>query len=205
MDKKGAVIPQFKQNLPGYEWVKSFLKRHKNLSCRISKNIKKVRAEISKKVIENYMENLKDVVKDIPCTNVWNYDETNLSDDPGNRKVICKRGSKYIENICNSLKSSTSLMFCGSTTGELIPPYVVYRAEHMWSTWVENGPKGARYNRSKNGWFDAACFEDWFEFHFLPAIRQLSGPFVLIGDNLSSHISKTVLELSHAHNVRFVC
>lgn len=75
----------------------------------------------------------------------------------------------------------------------------------MWSTWVENGPEGARYNWSKNGWFDAACFKDWFEFHFLPAIRQLSGPVVLIGDNLSSHISKTVLELSHAQNVRFVC
>lgn len=96
LDKKGAVIPQFKQNLPGYEWVKSFLKRYKNLSCRISKNIKKVRAEISKEVIENYMENLKDVVKDIPSTNVWNYNETNLSDDPGNQKVICKRGSKIL-------------------------------------------------------------------------------------------------------------
>lgn len=48
LDKKGAVIPQFKQNLPGYEWVKSFLKRHKNLSCCISKNIKKVRAEIKR-------------------------------------------------------------------------------------------------------------------------------------------------------------
>lgn len=205
LDRKGVVVPQFKQNFPGYEWTKSFLKRHENLSFRVSKNIKKVRAEVNAEVIENYMDNLKDVLQGIPATHVWNYDETNLSDDPGNRKVICKRGTKYVENICNSTKASTSLMICGSASGDIIPPYVVYRAENIWTTWTENGPDGARYNRSKNGWFDTLCFEDWFESHFLRYARKLTGPIVLIGDNLSSHISKHVLELCETHNVRFVC
>lgn len=139
---------------------------------------------------------------------IWNYDETNLSDDPGQKKVICKRGTKYLENICNTSKSSTSLMFCGNAEGRLLAPYVAYKADHMWSTWTENGPEQARYNQSKSSWFDANCFEDWFERQFLPEIRRGKQPeesAVLIGDNLSSHISYRVLELCEQHNIQFVC
>nr|CAH7717026.1 unnamed protein product [Callosobruchus chinensis] len=205
LDKKGIYIDKFKQNLPGYEWVKAFLKRHPNLTRRMSSNIKKVRAKINAEDIEIYMENLNQVVKDVPFTHIWNYDETNLTDDPGSKKVICKRGAKYVENICNHSKSAVSLMFCGNAAGKILPPYIVYKAENMWSTWTENGPEGARYNRSKSGWFDTACFEDWFESTFLPNIRTLDGPKVIIGDNLSSHISLNVLKLCEEQNVRFVC
>lgn len=205
LDKKGVHICQFKNNLPGYEWTKAFLKRHENLTRRISSNIKKVRAEVDASLIENYMDNLKEEVKDVPPTNIFNYDETNLTDDPGNKKVICKRGAKYVENICNFSKSATSIMMAGNAAGDLLSPYVVYKAEHMWSTWTENGPKGTRYNRSKSGWFDAVCFEDWFQSTFLPGVKNLDGPKVIIGDNLSSHISLHVLKLCEDNNIRFVC
>lgn len=69
-------MPQFKQNLPGFEWTKSFLIRHQ-LSSRMSKNIKKVRAELNTEIIEEYMANLKDVLPNIPKTHTWIYDETN--------------------------------------------------------------------------------------------------------------------------------
>lgn len=205
LDKKGAVVHRFKENIPGYEWTKSFLKRHHNLSVRISSNIKKARAQVGATEINNYMDNLSVAIKDIPPSRIWNYDETNLSDDPGNKKVICKRGAKYVEKICNFSKSSTSIMFCGNANGKCLAPYIVYKSEHIWSTWTENGPEHARYNRSKSGWFDSTCFEDWFEAHFLPEVRHENGPIVLIGDNLSSHISIRVLQLCQQHNIRFVC
>lgn len=50
------------------------------------------------------------------------------------------------------------VMVCGSAAGELAPIYVNYKAEKMWSTWTENGPPGARYNRTKSGWFDHKIF-----------------------------------------------
>lgn len=205
LDKKGSIIAKFKDNLPGSDWAKGFLKRHPELSTRVSKNIKKVRAQVSAEVIEDYMENLAKELKDVPPSQIFNYDETNLTDDPGNKRVICKRGSKYVENICNSSKSSTSVMFCGNAEGLCLPPYVVYRAEHLWSTWTENGPQNTRYNRTKSGWFDSNTFEDWFESLFLPSVKDLPGPTVMIGDNLSSHINTRVLELCERHNIRFLC
>lgn len=63
-------------------------------------------------------------------------------------------------------------MFCGNAAGQSIPPYVIYKSEHLWSTWAENGPVGTRYNRSKNGWIDMAIFEEWFTTHLLPVLKK---------------------------------
>ena len=87
----------------------------------------------------------------MPPENIYNYDETNLTDAPGSKRIIAKRGSKYPERVINATKAATSLMFCGNAAGETVPPYVVYKAESMWSTWTEGGVTGCRYNRTKSG------------------------------------------------------
>lgn len=101
-------------------------------------------------------------------------------------------------------KTSNS-MFAGTASGELLPPYVVYRAENLWDTWTLGGPPGTHYNRSKSGWFDGSCFTDWFRSIALSYLRKLDGTKVVIEDNLSSHFSQEVLELCQLHNVKFVC
>lgn len=113
--------------------------------------------------MNEFFTNLKETLQDengipIPPERIFNYDETNLADDPGTKKCIFKRGVRYPERICDSSKSSTSIMFSGSADGQMLPAYVVYKAENLWSTWTECGPKNTRYNRSKRGWFDLTCF-----------------------------------------------
>lgn len=96
-------------------------------------------------------------------------------------------------------------MFCRNAASTCLPPYVVYSAEHMWPTWTENNPDGARYNRTKNGWFDSVCFEDWFQSIFIPFVKDLEGEKIIIEDNLSSHININVLRLCDLHKVKFAC
>ncbi len=89
----------------------------------------------------------------VPPENIWNYDETNLTDDPGAKKAIFKRGVKYAEQIRNHSKSAISMMFCENAAGDMVPPYIVFKAENLWKGWCLNGPKGSRYNTSPSGWF----------------------------------------------------
>lgn len=126
-------------------------------------NIKISRAAISPEVINEYFDNLEVELKDVPAGNIVNYDETNLSDDPGRKKVITRRGCKYPERVMNSTKSSVSVMFAAAGDGNMLSPYVVYKALHLYQSWTENGPKNSPYNRTKSGWFDAFCFQDWVE------------------------------------------
>ncbi|XP_065651325.1 uncharacterized protein LOC136079514 [Hydra vulgaris] len=94
-------------------------------------------------------------------------------------------------------------MFCCNANGELLPPYVVYKSESLWNTWMEHGPPKARYNRS-SGWFDSTCFEDWFFSLLLPRLKKAQGRSVIIGDNVSSHLSIAVLDACQSSNIGFV-
>ena len=88
-------------------------------------------------------------------SNFLSCDETNCSEDPGTKKMLFRRGCKYPKCIMNSSKGSISIMFAGSASGRLLPPYVAYKSTHLWQSWTEGGPPGARFGRTKTGWFDA--------------------------------------------------
>lgn len=54
----------------------------------------------------------------------------------------------------NTTKSGITVMFSGTASGTLLPPYVMYKSENMWDTWRQGGPKGSSFNRSQSGWFE---------------------------------------------------
>lgn len=75
-------------------------------------NIKRSRAALNNDIIHEYFDNLSQTLEGIPLSNIINYDETNLSDDPRRKKVICKRGTKYPERVMNQSKSATISYVC---------------------------------------------------------------------------------------------
>lgn len=206
LDRRGKKVKRFgRSNMPGKEWAHSFLTRHNDvLAVRLCQNIKRFRAAVSRETINQYFDNLAISLEGIPLSHIINYDETNLTDDPGRRKIITKRGTRYPERIINSTKSSISIMFAACADGTLLPPYTVYKSKHLHESWRIGGPKGARFNRSPSGWFDSLCFDDWVKSIALPYFSKLSGPKVLIGDNLSSHFSTDSIKLCKENNIRFV-
>jgi hypothetical protein len=82
---------------------------------------------------------------------------------------------------------------------------VVYKALNVYTSWCERGPKGAIYSSSKSGWFDSFQFEKWFFDLMLPHLKKLPGKKMLVGDNLSSHISSSVIQACKANQIEFVC
>ena len=169
LEKSNRTVKRFKNNIPGEDWAKSFLKRHRDkIGPRTCQNIQTSRAEMKRDDFIKYFENSKDVLENVPPENILNYDETNLSDDAGNEKLIFKRGVKYPERIQNYTKGNISLMFCGTAAGELLEPYAVYKAVNLRNSWTTRGPPRTRYNRAKSGWYDAVCFNDWFRTVVLP-------------------------------------
>lgn len=204
LNKCGKREKRFVENLPGIDWFKSFLLRHHNLTIKLAENTKRVRAALSYEVVERYFSHLQQSVDGTPASNIINYDETNFSDDPGAAKVVVRRGSKHAHRIIDTSKSSTSVMFAVAGDGTLLPPYVVYKAKHLYPGWTEGGFTGSRYNRTTNGWFDGEAFEDWFLTIALPYLRALDGPKVMIGDNLTSHLTVSVVQQCENNNIKFV-
>lgn len=99
LNRKGRVEKRFQDNRPGLEWVRSFLNRNKELTVRMRENVKRARAAVSRSTVTDYFNNLEVSLNGVPHTNIINYDETNFCDDPGQEKVIVKRGTRHPERI----------------------------------------------------------------------------------------------------------
>ena len=205
LNKKGVSEPRFKDNWPGKDWLSSFIKRN-NLTKRISDNVKPSRAEITRETVNEFFKNLDETYGEgeLSPSCIFNYDETNVTDEPNSKSVIVQRGLRRVERKVDHSKSSVSIMFAGSADGKFLPPFVVYKAQNVYEGWTKNGPDGTGYDCSKSGWFDQRTFERWFFEIFLPYAQSLDGKKILIGDNLSSHFSIEVVQACDEYDIAFV-
>ena len=204
-DSAGLTHLKFANNMPGNDWVYSFIRRN-NLTKRVADNVRAARAEVTEALINDYFNNAEKWIKDLTPDRIYNYDETNMTDDPGSKTVVCRRGRSRVEIKSNHSKSSVSVMFCGNAAGEYVPPMVVYKAQNLYESWTQGGPNNTVYAVTPSGWFDAATFETWFFKQFLPATQhQRDGPIALIGDNLGAHFSPGVIEECIENKVIFLC
>ena len=183
------------------------LKRHKDYTNRLTFNIKRARAAVDEKVLCEYVEHLEKELEEIPPSNLWNFDETCLVNNPGRLKCIMKRGTRYPEQVVNHIKAGVSIMFSGNAEGKfLLPSSCVYKSTSViMNSWVRGAPPGTKFNRIKTGWFDEGTFECFFNDILLPRLKKQEGAHAMIGDKLSSHISESVVSKCETHNVKFIC
>lgn len=205
LDKRCVVHKRFTDNLPGNDWLRRFLSRHK-LVVRLSDNVTPAKFEIGEASINDFFDHLNETLNGVPPQNIFNFDETNLTDDPSRKKCVVRRGLRRVEKKMAHSKQAFSIMFCGNATGNYIAPMVVYKvlSENIYSSWKEGGPPDTVYASTKSGWFDTSTFETWFFQIFLPHVIKLQGPKALIGDNLGCHFSVEVIKSCQQHDIRFV-
>ena len=195
LEKQGRMVNVFRNNIPGPDFVQHFIERN-NLSVRLASNIKRARAAVGAEAINEFFTNVEEVLKDANPALVFNYDETNIQDDPGSKKVIVSRGTRHS-------KAAVSVMVCGSANGILLPPMVVYKAGYLYENWTYGGPNGTIYAHSPSGWFDMTLFEKCFFDILLPYLSSLDDPGqkIVIGDNLASHFSPAVIKACEENNI----
>jgi hypothetical protein len=140
----------------------------------------------------------------VPPENMFNYNETCFRDDIHLSKCLSRKGVRYVETVMNTSKQTISVMFCGSAAGQVMPPMVVY-TKHMYDEWKRYGPKGAVYASSDSGWFGSPTLEMSFLDVIPPFLKKLHRKKLLLGDNLASHISPSVIKACRNKNIQFVC
>ena len=134
LDKKGVLIKGFEENYPGDDWAALFMKRH-NLTQRLAENVHPALTKVNADVINNFFDNYDVEANDVPSENICNIDETNVTNEPGTKKVICHKGIKHVERKIDHSKASVSLMYNGFADGNLLPPMVIYKSNHAYENW----------------------------------------------------------------------
>ena len=54
-----------------------------------------------------------------------------------------------------------SVLVCGSASGVYLPPLIVYKNQHLYGSWCENGSDDARCSATLIGWMSDTISENW--------------------------------------------
>ena len=108
------------------------MKQQRELTIRSASLLRRKKAAVSPQITDDFFNRFEKVAAGVPRENQFNYNETNLRDDPGVKKAIFQRGVKYTEQVRDSKKTSVSIMFCGSAAGQILPPYGVYKGANVY-------------------------------------------------------------------------
>ena len=121
LNQKGFITRLGPDNIPGKDWMAGFVNRHPEITKRRTVLLKRSRASVGPEEVNSFFEHFSKVADGVPPENMWNYDETNFTEDPGAQDCFFRRGTKYAEKVCDASKNVISVMFCGSASGEMLP------------------------------------------------------------------------------------
>ena len=89
-------------------------------------------------------------------------------------------------------KGQITVVACGSATGQIIPPTVIFEAKRVNNAWTRNELPGMTYGCSDSGWITTELFESWLSDHFLKhAVSK--HPILLLLDGHSTHYQLEVI------------
>ena len=135
-------------------------------------------------------------------------DETNLNGAPDDEKVYISASQKNAYSLVpDCAKNNYTVLFCGNAAGIFLPPLTIYKARHLYDTWVMDGVKGAAYSNSESGWMMSHNFEGWFTHIFVPYVQRvcLGHKIVLTYDGHNSHITYNTTKMAIDNNITLLC
>ena len=192
---------RFRNGRPGKDWIYGFMRRHPELRRRRAATISASKAYgTSPDKLREFFSRLEPILlpgSESYCTPdcVMNYDETAIGDDAGSPIVFVRRSTKAPRAVLANNKTNRSVMFSVTADGLTLPPYVVTKTKFKEEDISAFKEPECFWNTSKSGWFNMHTFDDWFEKVVVPWARSKGGkPKVIIGDNLSSHLSPVSLK-----------
>lgn len=199
------IETRFKNNIPGKDWFTAFCKRH-NLSCKKPIKRQSIRTEQTKpEVIYGFFDLYEKTVDDLGLrdkpSQIFNLDETSLCHDPSNTKVVAEKNKAVFRHTQGTGRTNTSILFVVSANGDKLPPFILYKAKHLWDIWMpENAFPNTGYAATASGWMTADSFYSWFKNSFLNNCPN-ERPLLLIFDGHVSHISDKLIRLALQENV----
>ncbi|CAF3877399.1 unnamed protein product [Rotaria sp. Silwood2] len=148
-------IHLFSSGTPTYDWLYSFLNRHNNLILKKSYPLEKKRAALTCEQVDNWFQLLNKIIQENDLADrpaqIFNSDESGMSDNISYSKVIVHRYTSNAYRIQGGTggRSYISVMFCGSATGLLLPPFVIYKSKRLLDEWCIGGPTDIGYDCSE--------------------------------------------------------
>nr|XP_023028549.1 uncharacterized protein LOC111516636 [Leptinotarsa decemlineata] len=94
--------------------------------------------------------------------NIYNSEETGISAVQTLGKILDTKGQKRVRSITSWEKGKNITLLCAmSAAGGYIPPVFIFPKKRLTPLLEKDGPAGALYKCSDNGWINENLFLEW--------------------------------------------
>src|SRR6218665_217579 len=202
-----------RKKMAGYEWLKSFLNRHPELSIRKPEPLSVARASgMNQTVIDKWFNNLESSISilGIRCMphHFWNVDETGLQDYFVPQKVIGEVGKPCYQTTAGEKGETTTVVAAFNAMGTYLKPFIILRGKRLKPEWLDGLPEdfAVTLRMSDSGWITKELFFTWAELFVEQLPKDDNMPHVLFLDGHSSHVyNLDFINLMQQNNVQVWC
>ena len=196
----------------GEKWVYNFVKRHHELSTRLSKRYDYERAKCEDPRIIGEWFNLvqKTILQyGIDSDEVYSFDETGFAMGLTATARVITRSEYYgRRSPCQpENREWVTTIECINASGWALPPCVIFKGEGFIESGFDNLPNDWRFEVSPNGWTSDEISLRWLEKLFIPTIysRTKGGYRLLILDGHGSHLTPKFDEICEKNKIIPIC
>jgi hypothetical protein len=206
--RRGRPNPWEDRKEAGRDWLKAFLRRHRNLSIRKPEatSIGRMTA-FNHHNVEVFYDNIRSVfnIHSFEPHQIWNCDETGVTTVQIPERVLATRGERQVASVTSG-ECGTLVTMCNavSASGISVPPYYIFPRVNFKDIFLKNGTPGCSGTAQPTGWMTEQTFQEWFQ-HFLKFTQpSTTNPILLILDNHETHMSSQFIDKAKENGVVLV-
>ena len=209
LDKQGRTVPVFKNNKPGDDWWKHFLRRNPEIRMKKPEKLERFRAKsCSEKGLRGWYDHYEKVLKEFGITSadqVYNCDESGFPLQAGTiGKVVVERGVSHAYQIASNKKTQITVLVAISADERALNPAVLFPGKRpIWNYSIDL-PHNSMVAFTDNGWMETGTFYAWLANHFVKEIPS-KRPVILLLDGHDSHVDLYVSNFCDENGIILFC
>lgn len=203
---KKTVPPNWiRDETAGLDWIRSFLKRQKDLSLRKPESTSLARASgFNKTAVDEFFDNYRNLMEkySFPASKIFNLDESGVTKVMKPMKIVAEKGKKQI-SVAASAERGELVTFVGiiNAVGAFLPPVYVYPRLREPDKYLLDAYPGSIALGSRNGWMTSELFPEVVKHIIQYTNASKENKLLLLIDNHDTHISLATIDLCRENGI----
>jgi len=136
------------KKIAGWDWYRSFMQRHPEITVRMAQNISHARAQCMNRPMVDaffnmYEQQADELLLRVSPHAVYNADESGLQLHLRPGKVLAAKGDRSVLQVTNSERGqNVTVVACCNAVGNFIPPMVIFKGQRFKPEFADGAPPG---------------------------------------------------------------
>jgi hypothetical protein len=179
--------------MAGRDWLEAFLRRNPSVAVRKPEATSMSRIKgFNKSEVSRFFTNTEEVMSSYKFSplEMYNMDETGMGTVQVPGSILAPNGQKRVGFVTSwGRGNDITAIYAINAAGGFIPTMFIFPRQRMSLILEKDGPPGALYKCSKNGWTNEDLVISWLQ-HFFDHVKpNPQKPLLRVLDSLYSHIT----------------